>query len=131
MARHDRADSSQVAPADAWYLFAEKLHTDQFLVYGFAGSPPSVGQAIEEVVERARSCSELRLRVRYLGTGLGFPEWIPGDVDAAQINDHDSDVLDWPGFLQATSRLIEQHQLDPEQATWRLHVFVGVQGVPA
>ena len=44
---------------------------------------------------------------------------------------HDSEVGDWPGCLRATSRLIEQHQLDTEQATWRLHVFLGVHGVPA
>lgn len=131
MTRHDNVGRSQVAPADAWYLFAEQLHTDQFLVYGFAGVPHSVDQAVEQVAERARSCSELRLRVGYRGIGLGFPEWVPCDVDAAQIIVHDSDVLDWPGCLQATGRLIEQHQLDPEQAMWRLHVFVGVHGVPA
>ena len=136
MAPRERAGTSQVAPADAWYLFAEKLHTDQFLVYGFAGSPPSVERAVAEVVERARSCSELRLRVGYRGfglriPGLGLPEWIPGDVDTGQIIVDDSGVLDWPGCLQATSQLIERHQLDPQQATWRLHVFVGVHGVPA
>ncbi len=131
MARSDRAGNSQVAPADAWCLFAETLHTDQFLVYAFAGVPDSVEQAVEEVVERARSCSELRLRVGYRGIGLGFPEWIPCDVEAAQIIVHDSEVLDWRGCLQATSQLIEQHQLDAEQAMWRLHVFVGVHGVPA
>ncbi len=131
MARQDRSGRIQVAPADAWYLFAKKLHTDQFLVYAFAGTPPSAEQAIEEVLERARSCSELRLRVRYPTIGFGLPEWITGDVDAGQIIVHDSEVGDWPGCLRATSRLIEQHQLDTEQATWRLHVFLGVHGVPA
>ena len=62
---------------------------------------------------------------------MGLPEWIPGDVDTGQIIVDDSGVLDWPGCLQATSQLIERHQLDPQQATWRLHVFVGVHGVPA
>ena len=84
MARQDRSGRIQVAPADAWYLFAKKLHTDQFLVYAFAGTPPSAEQAIEEVLERARSCSELRLRVRYPTIGFGLPEWITGDVDAGQ-----------------------------------------------
>lgn len=130
MTVHNRDQRSRVAPADAWYLFAEDLYTDQFLVYGFAGSPPSVEQAVAEVIERARRCSELRLRVEYPRLGLGFPEWIPGDVEADQIIVHNDGPLDWPAFLQATGQLIEQHQLDTRQAMWRLHVFTGVHGVP-
>lgn len=53
-----------------------------------------------------------------------------GDVDAEQIIVHNSGPLDWPGFLRATGALIDEHQLDPEQAMWRLHVFPGVSGVP-
>ena len=124
----------RVAPADAWYLFADELKTDQFLVYGFAGTPASVEQAVEEVIARARTCSELRLRVGYpshLGFAhLGFPAWVRGDVDPGQIIVHDSDQLDWPGFLRTTGWLIEGHQLDPERAMWLLHIFVGVHGVP-
>jgi hypothetical protein len=124
----------RVAPADAWYLFADKLKTDQFLVYGFAGTPVSVEQAVEEVIASARTCSELRLRVGYpdhLGSvRLRFPVWVPGDVDPGQIIVHESDPLDWPGFLRTIGWLIEGHQLDPERAMWRLHVFVGVHGVP-
>lgn len=125
------AGRNRMAPDDAWYVFAEKLHTDQFLVYGFAGCPASVEQAIGEVTERARACPELRLRISQPRSSHGFPKWVAGDVEPGQIVVHDPGPLDWPGFLQATSRLIEQHQLDPEQAMWRLHIFVGVHGVPA
>lgn len=118
-------------PADAWYLFAEDLRTDQFLVYGFAGCPVSVERAVGEAAERARACCDLRLKVDNPRSGLGFPRWVLGDVEPGQIIVHNSDQLDWPGFLQATSRLIEQHRLDTAQAMWRLHVFVGVHGVPA
>ena len=126
-----RAATARVAPADAWYLYSTSLHTDQLLVYGFAGSPLSVEQAVEEVIERARSCPELRLRVGGRRFNLGLPAWIPGDVGAEQIVVHASDELDWSRCLKSFGELIEQRQLDPRQALWRLHVFVGVRGVPA
>ena len=126
-----RAATARVAPADAWYLYATNLHTDQLLVYGFAGSPPSVEQAVEEVIERARSCPELRLRVGGRRFNLGLPAWIPGGVEADQIVVHDSGGLDWPGCLKSFGELIDHRQLDTRQALWRLHVFVGVHGVPA
>lgn len=130
-AAHARTGISRVAPADAWYLLAKDRHTDQLLVYGFAGCPPSVERAVEEVLERARSCSELRLRVGHRHFNLGFPEWVPAVVEARQIAVHASDELDWSGCLKALGGLVEQRQLDPRQALWRLHVFVGVRGVPA
>ena len=91
---------ARVAPADAWYLYSTSLHTDQLLVYGFAGTPPSVERAVEEVIERARSCPELRLRVGGRRFSLGLPAWIPGDVEADQIVVHASGELDWPGCLE-------------------------------
>ena len=126
-----RAAKARVAPADAWYLYATKLHTDQLLVYGFAGSPPSVERAVEEVIERARSCPELRLRVGGRRFNLGLPAWIPGEVEDAQIVVHYTGELDWAGCLKSFGELIEHRQLDPRQALWRLHLFVGVDGVPA
>lgn len=120
-----------MAPDDAWYLFAEHLQTDQMLVYGFAGRPAAIERAVEDVIDRARSCPDLRLRVRDRTFGLGFPEWVSGDVERGQFVVHDSDVRDWSGILQAAGQLIHQHQLDPQQAMWRLHIFLGVNGVPA
>ncbi|WP_293239786.1 WS/DGAT domain-containing protein [Mycolicibacterium sp.] len=120
-----------MAPADAWYLFASDRHTDQLLVYGFAGCPASVERAVDDVLERARSCPELRLRVGQRHFNLGIPEWVPGDVDAGQIAVHVSDEFTWSGCLKALGSLVEQQQLDPREALWRLHVFVGVRGVPA
>lgn len=125
------AAAARVAPADAWYLYATNLHTDQLLVYGFAGIPPSVERAVEDVIERARSCPELRLRVGGRRFNLGLPAWVPGDVDADQIVVHASGEFDWSGCLTLFGELIDQQQLDPRQALWRLHVFVGVRGVPA
>ena len=119
-----------MAPADAWYLYSTSLHTDQLLVYGFAGSPPSVERAIDEVIERARSCPELRLRVGGRRFSLGLPSWVPGDVEAEQVVVHASGEFDWSGCLKSFAGLIDQQQLDPRQALWRLHVFLGVHGVP-
>ncbi|MFN8033362.1 MAG: WS/DGAT domain-containing protein [Mycobacterium sp.] len=121
----------RVAPADAWYLNATNLHTDQLLVYGFAGSPPSVEPAVEEVLGRARSCPELRLRVGGHRLSMGLPAWVPCEVSAEQVVVHASGDRDWSGCLKSFGELIDQRQLDPRQAVWRLHVFVGVHGVPA
>lgn len=130
MADHQPA-MIRVAPVDAWYLYATNIHTDQLLVYGFAGSPPSVEQAVEEVMERARSCPELRLRVGGRRLSLGLPAWVPGEVSDEQVVVHASGGLDWSGCLKSFADLIDQQQLDPRRALWRLHVFVGVHGVPA
>ncbi len=130
-ATDSRTGISRIAPADAWYLFAKDRHTDQLLVYGFAGCPPSVERAVEEVLARARSCPELRLRAGYRHVHLGFPEWVSADVDPGQIVVHSSDERDWSGCLKTFGRLAEQQQLDPRQALWRVHVFIGVRGVPA
>ena len=121
----------RVAPADAWYLFAKDQHTDQLLVYGFAGCPSSVERAVEDILERARSCAELRLRAGRRHFNLGIPEWVPADVDPGQITVHVCDDFEWSDCLEALGALVERGQLDPWQTLWRLHVFAGVRGVPA
>ncbi|BBZ75312.1 DUF1298 domain-containing protein [Mycolicibacterium anyangense] len=120
----------RLAPADAWYIFAKGLSTDQLLVYAFDGIPDSVEHAVEEVLARARSCEELRLRVRLRPATVGFPCWVAGEVTHEQVVVHNGAELDWSHCLTAAGGIIEDHQLDPHRTMWRLHVFVGVHGVP-
>ncbi|MCB0941411.1 MAG: DUF1298 domain-containing protein [Mycobacterium sp.] len=120
-----------MAPADAWYLFEKGIHADQLMVYAFAGSPPSVERAVEEVVGRARGCPELRLRVTHRRFGLGIPGWVPADIDAGQIRIHDLQSPEWSECLNAVARIIAEQQVDPWQALWRFHAFPDVKNVPA
>ena len=121
----------RMAPVDAWYLFEKSIHSDQLMVYAFAGSPPSLERAVAEVVERARGCSELRLRVGHRRLGLGIPGWVAADVDAGQILIHDPQPSDWTECLGAVGRMIADHQVEPQRALWRFHVFSDVHNVPA
>lgn len=123
-----------LAAVDAmWYWYATKFLTDQFLVYAFAGTPPTLDRAVDQVLERARLCPDLRLRIAEPRLDLRSPQWISCDVVPEQIVVHPLEELEersWSACLDALVSLSGQ-QLDPRHATWRLHVFTGVLGVPA
>ena len=110
------------------YWLSEKIPNDPLLLYGFAGVPTNLEQAIEAIRGRADDCAEFRLRVRD-GNALTYPTWASVDVDAGQFTVHQLDDNSWAGCLAAVSRLSDDH-LDPRVCTWRLHVFAPVAGVP-
>lgn len=116
-----------VVDAQTWWASA-KIPNDQFLLYGFTGVPADLDAALVEVRERARSCPELRLRVRD-DCPLTYPAWVSGDVDDDQFSVHDLEAPDWNECLDAVGGLAGD-QLDATKANWRLHVFPGVRGVP-
>ena len=54
----------RMATVDAQtYWMSAKIPNDQFLLYGFAGVPSELEQALDVVRERARHCPELTLRI--------------------------------------------------------------------
>ena len=119
----------RLAAVDAQtYWMSAKIPNDQFLLYGFAGLPANLDQAIDVIRGRANACAELRLRVRDGGV-LTYPAWVSGDVDADQFAVHELDDNSWAGCLAAVSRLADD-QLDPRVWPWRLHVFTPVDGIP-
>ena len=119
----------RLAAVDAQtYWMSAKIPNDQFLLYGFAGVPTDLEQAMAAVHGRASDCAELRLRVRD-GNGLTYPAWVSGDVDAGRFTVHDGGDNSWPGCLAAVSRLADD-QLDPRVSPWRLHIFTKVDGIP-
>jgi hypothetical protein len=105
-----------------------KIPNDQFLLYGFAGVPTGLDRALDVIRQRARGCTELRLRVQDRGF-LTYPAWVAGEVTADQFVVHDLTDRTWAGCLAAVSRLGE-NQLDAQAMTWRLHVFTPVEGLP-
>ena len=119
----------RLAAVDAQtYWMSAKIPNDQFLLYGFAGMPANLDQAIDVIRGRANEYAELRLRVRD-GSVLTYPSWVRGEVDAAQIAVHELDDNSWAGCLAAVNRLADD-QLDPRVWPWRLHVFTPVDGIP-
>ena len=119
----------RLAAVDAQtYWMSAKIPNDQFLLYGFAGTPANLDQAIDVIRGRADECAELRLRVRD-GNVLTYPAWVSGDVNADQFVVHDLADRTWAGCLDAVAGLGE-NQLDAHVMTWRLHVFTSVEGIP-
>ncbi|MHC9292251.1 WS/DGAT domain-containing protein [Mycobacterium sp. LTG2003] len=113
--------------AQTWWMSA-KLPSDQFLLYGFDGSPTDLGRALAEVRRRAEEGPELALRVRD-GFRLTYPAWVQRRAGDDQFVVHDLGGPSWNDCLDAVAGLAD-HQLDATSATWRLHVFPGVRGVP-
>lgn len=119
----------RLAAVDAQtYWMSAKIPNDQFLLYGFAGTPDDLHRAIDIIRCRASGCQELKLRVSD-GGALTYPAWVSADVDADQFMVHQLDDNSWAGCLAAVSGLAED-QLDPRVRPWRLHVFAPVVDVP-
>lgn len=118
-----------MAAVDAqFYWMSAKVPNDQFLLYAFAGEPSSFDGAIEDLRRRAEACADLAIRVDDANR-LRYPKWVSATVTAAQVVAHELADDSWAGCLDAVMRLAEQ-QLDLRQMAWRLHVFVGVRGIP-
>jgi hypothetical protein len=117
---------ARLAAVDAQtYWLSTKVPNDQFDLYVFDGSPP-VEPALAQVMRRASVCHDLRLRILD-DRATHYPQWVFGAVVPAQFVVHDG--LDWASCLDAVAALFD-HQLDPAEAAWRLHVFTPVDEVP-
>lgn len=117
----------RLAAVDAQNLWmSAKMPNDQFLVYGFAGVPDDLPGTLAGILDRARVCGDLRLRVRDRGR-LRYPQWEQRGVEESQVCTHAVD--DWARCLAAITSLTA-HQLDAGKSAWRLHVFAPVRGVP-
>ena len=119
----------RLTPTDAQtFWLSAKIPNDTFLLFGFAGVPADLEQARADVVSRARAHPDLTVRVEDRG-GWAYPAWVHRDVDVSDVVRHDVEDPTWSGCLEAVGALVE-HQLDAQQSAWRLHVFVGIEGVP-
>jgi hypothetical protein len=121
--------TQRLTPIDAQTFWTSaKIPNDTFLLFGFAGVPADLGLAIDEARARASACDELCVRVDDRG-GWAYPAWARRDVDTTQFVVHDLVDTSWAGCLAAVCALIAD-QVDAAVAAWRLHLFVGVDGVP-
>jgi hypothetical protein len=110
------------------FWMSAKIPNDTVLLYGFAGVPDDLDHALQQVRERARGCSELSVRIDD-DSRFAYPQWAECGVDPSQLVVHDLDDATWAGCLSAVSLLVD-HQLDARREAWRLHAFVGVDGIP-
>ena len=119
----------RLTPTDAQtYWLSAKIPNDTFLLFGFAGVPPDLEAALDDVASRARRHPDLTVRIED-GGFLTYPAWVHRDVDRSQFVVHDIEDRTWAGCLPAVSTLIDD-QLDAGTMTWRLHVFTGIDDVP-
>lgn len=116
----------RLAAVDAQaYWMSAKIPSDQFLLYGFAGSVPDVGAVVRGLRVRAQQCAELRMRIAE--RPLTYPGWAAADVSPDQFVVHDAGP--WSQCLATVARL-DDEQLDPRMMAWRLHVFPDVDAMP-
>jgi hypothetical protein len=119
----------RLTPTDAQtYWLSAKIPNDTFLLFGFAGVPPDLDAAMDDVASRARRHPDLTVRIEDGGI-LTYPALVPRDVDRSQFVVHDIEDPTWAACLGTVSTLIDD-QLDAAAMTWRLHVFTGVDDVP-
>lgn len=119
----------RLTPTDAQsFWLSAKIPNDTFLLFGFAGVPDDVERAIREMIVRADACDDLTLRIAE-GRSWNYPAWVHAKVNRAQFVVHHLHDATWARCLDAVSDLIAD-QVDPRVAAWRLHLFVGIVGVP-
>jgi hypothetical protein len=118
----------RLAAADAQvYWMSAKIPNDQFLLYAFDGEPADVEGALAQVIQHARRCPDLGLRVDD-GCPVTYPAWVRRDVGADQTVLHGR-AAGWQECLDMVARLADD-QLDLRDAAWRVHLFCPVPGVP-
>src|SRR6478735_1002054 len=121
--------AQRLTPVDAQtFWMSAKIPNDTFLLFGFAGVPADLDQALEEVRLRAGRCAALCVRVDDRAR-LAYPAWATRAVDGRQFVVHYLDDPTWSRCLAAIIPLIDD-QLDATAVAWRLHVCPAVEGVP-
>jgi WS/DGAT C-terminal domain len=111
-----------------FYWMSAKVPSDEFMLYAFDGQPTDFERAVDEVRSRAQECDALTVRVED-GSPLTYPCWVPTPVEPGQIVRHHLDDASWGGCLDAVARLVDD-QLDIRRASWRMHLFTPVHGIP-
>jgi hypothetical protein len=111
-----------------FYWMSAKVPSDEFLLYAFDGEPTDFERAVDEVRNRAQNCRALTLRVEH-GSLLTYPRWVSTVIEQDQVLLHHLDDASWSACLDAVARLADD-QLDIRRASWRMHLFAPVHGVP-
>ncbi|MGW0159125.1 WS/DGAT domain-containing protein [Mycobacterium sp. NPDC003323] len=109
------------------FWMSAKIPNDTFLLFAFEGVPEDLDAAIAESVANAVVSPDLSRRIRD-DARLRYPAWVAFRAGPAQFTVRGAGQS-WAQCLAQVSRLVDD-QLDPRQTPWRVHLFVGVDGVP-
>jgi hypothetical protein len=116
----------RLAAADAQtYWLSAKVPNDQLLLYAFDGAP-APEPVLAQLRRRAAMCHDLRLRI-VDDCVAAYPAWGHTPVRPGQFVLHTGS--EWGSCLDSVAALAD-HPLDATDATWRLHVFAPVTGLP-
>lgn len=110
------------------YWISRRIPTDQFLLYCFDGAAASLPRIRSQVLARAATIGDLRLRVREVPVRADRPYWTPMTPDASLIRLQHGPMT-WTGCLDAVAALLTE-QLDACESPWRLQLFGPVSGAP-
>jgi hypothetical protein len=110
------------------YWMSAAVPSDQFLLYAFDGATADVDRAVGTLMDRARGCEDLGLRIDDAAFWT-YPVWQQRPVGMDQFVVHDDAGAVWPDLLAAVTALVDD-QLDAREMTWRLHIFPAVEDVP-
>jgi len=117
-----------MAAADAQsFWMSAKIPNDMFQVCAFDGVPADLDEALAAVRRNVDACPELLVRIDD-SNSWRYPSWVR--CDATEIVVHELEDATWSGCLNAVCAVAAGHQLDATVQAWRLHVFVGVSGIP-
>lgn len=116
-------------PADAHARWmAEKIPSDQFLLYCFDGTRGDIEPIVEGLRGRSALISVLDERVVDSPLGLRYPRWIGATSPPDPISVHDAGGT-WAECLEEIARSFER-QVDPEVCVWRLHLYPNITDAP-
>jgi hypothetical protein len=117
-----------MAAADAQsFWMSAKIPNDMFLVCGFDGVPADLDAALAALRRNVSTCPELLVRIDD-SNAWRYPSWIR--CDASEIVVHEPGNRTWSECLNAVLAVAAVDQLDATMRAWRVHVFVGVTGIP-
>ncbi|RUP31295.1 MAG: DUF1298 domain-containing protein [Mycolicibacterium sp.] len=121
-------DVNRMTAADAQsFWMSAKIPNDMFLVCAFDGVPADLDAALAAVGRNVAACSELLVRIDD-SKSWRYPSWVR--CEDPEIVVHEPGDRTWSGCLNAVLGLAASDQLDATVRAWRLHVFVGVTGIP-
>lgn len=119
----------QLTPSDAqMYWLAERIHSDQFLLYCFAGDVDT--DAVRAAVRRrVAEVGELRCRIREVPKNLDYPYWEPREYSDDLVVEHVLTNHTWAEVQERLGSLVAT-SIDARTSPWRVHVFAGVRDAP-
>ncbi|MCX4093801.1 WS/DGAT domain-containing protein [Nocardia sp. alder85J] len=117
-----------MVPRDAIsYWLSQRACNDLFLLYCF--DDPGIGPDRLRAALTARCATIADLRIRLREYRFAYPRWVPCEIDADQLVEHELPESDWAAMVTALAAVLPDG-VRADRRPWRLHLFPGVTGAP-